>query len=215
MVQAAIEVYGTAGDMELVNFQGRTDPLILMQSLTPHGIKEETIFAHIKEFKQRYFAYLKNTMPHSDAILLPGIRELLQALTEYNNVIVGLLTGNFYQGALIKLQHFDIFKYFSMGVFADDTHIRNEMPFIALQRLYSLTGRTFKPENLIIIGDTIYDIECGKTSGAITVAVATGWTDAQTLLQHKPDYFFQNLSDTRAFLYTIKELQDCIELKVQ
>jgi phosphoglycolate phosphatase-like HAD superfamily hydrolase len=215
MVQAAIEVYGTAGDMDTVNFQGRTDPLILMQSLIPHGIMEETIFAHIEDFKRRYFAYLKNTMPHSEAILLPGIHELLQALTEYDNIIVGLLTGNFYQGALIKLQHFDIFKYFSMGVFADDTHIRNDMPKIALQRLYSLTGRTFSPEDLIIIGDTIYDIECGKTAGAVTVAVATGWTDAKTLLSHKPDYFFQDLSNTKSFLYTIKELRECIALKVQ
>jgi hypothetical protein len=97
MVKAAIEVYGTAGDMDTVNFQGRTDPLILMQSLMPHGIQEETIFAHIEDFKQRYFAYLKKAMPHSEAILLPGIRELLQSLAEYDSIIVGLLTGNFYQ----------------------------------------------------------------------------------------------------------------------
>lgn len=215
MVKAAIEVYGTAGDMDTVNFQGRTDPLILMQSLMPHGIQEETIFAHIEDFKQRYFAYLKNTMPHSEAILLPGIRELLQSLTRYDNIIVGLLTGNFYHGAMIKLQYFDIFNYFSMGVFADDTHIRNEMPYIAMQRLQALTGITFNPNDLIIIGDTIYDIECGKTSGAVTVAVATGWTDEHTLRQHEPDYLFYDLSDTNAFLYTIKELRDFIELKVQ
>lgn len=215
MIKAAIEIYGTSGDMDTVNFQGRTDPLILMQSLVPRGISEETIFARIEDFKNRYFQYLEKTMPHSEAVLLPGIRELLQTLTEYNNLIVGLLTGNFYKGAFIKLQYFDIFHYFTMGVFADDTHIRNEMPFVALQRLYSLTGKTFLPEDLIIIGDTIYDIECGKTSGAVTVAVATGWTEAETLLQHKPDYFFQDLSDTNLFLHTIKELSDCIELKVQ
>ncbi len=215
MTQAAIEVYGTIGVMETVNFQGRTDPLILMQSLLPHGIKEETIFAHIEDFKKRYFLYLKEAMPHSEAVLLPGVRQLLQTLTQYDNIIVGLLTGNFYQGALIKLQHFDIFKYFRMGVFADDTHIRNEMPFIALKRLYSLTGHTFAPADLIIIGDTIYDIECGKTSGAVTVAVATGWTDAALLLQHKPDYFFHDLSDTNLFLHTIKELSDSIKVKVQ
>ncbi len=215
MVQAATQVYGTAGDMESVNFQGRTDPLILMESLIPHGINEETIFAHIEDFKQRYFLYLKNAITHSEAILLPGVHELLQALTEYDNIIAGLLTGNFYQGALIKLQHFDIFKYFRMGVFADDTHIRNEMPAIALQRLNSLTGNMFKAQDLIIIGDTIYDIECGKTSGAITVAVATGWTDAETLLSHNPDYFFENISNSYSFLYTIKELRNAIELKVQ
>ncbi len=215
MVKAAIEVYGTSGDMDTVNFQGRTDPLILMQSLMPHGITQETIFERIEDFKSLYFQYLENTMPHSEAILLPGIRELLQTLSEYDTIIIGLLTGNFYQGALIKLQHFDIFHYFTMGVFADDTHIRNDMPFIALHRLYSLTGRTFAPEDLIIIGDTIYDIECGKTSGAVTVAVATGWTDAETLLQHKPDYFFHNLSDTNSFLHTIKELNDYIQLNVQ
>ncbi|MCX8125035.1 MAG: HAD hydrolase-like protein [Spirochaetes bacterium] len=215
MVKAAIEVYGTAGHMDTVNFQGRTDPLILMQSLMPYGISQETIFAHIENFKYRYFRYLEEIMPQSDAILLPGIRELLQALTHYDTIIIGLLTGNFYQGALIKLQYFDIFHYFTMGVFADDTHIRNDMPSIALQRLHSLTGRNFAPEDLIIIGDTIYDIECGKTAGAVTVAVATGWTDAKTLLSHKPDYFFNDLSNTNSFFDTIKELSDSIKLTVE
>jgi phosphoglycolate phosphatase-like HAD superfamily hydrolase len=136
-------------------------------------------------------------------------------LKKYDNLIIGLLTGNFYKGAMIKLNYFDIFHYFTMGVFADDTYIRNEMPFVALQRLQAVTGTVFTTEDLIIIGDTIYDIECGKTSGATTVAVATGWTDAETLLQHNPDYFFHELSDTNNFLYSIKELQDCIQLHTQ
>ncbi|MGB4267843.1 MAG: HAD hydrolase-like protein [Spirochaetota bacterium] len=215
MVKAAIEVYGTAGNMDTVNFQGKTDPLILMQSLMPHGISEQTIFERIEHFKNKYISYLYNAMPQSEAVILPGIRQLLDILSHYDNLILGLLTGNFYQGALIKLQHFNIFHYFTMGVFADDTHIRNEMPYIALQRLQSLTNYQFKPEDLIIIGDTIYDIECGKTSGAVTVAVATGWTDAQTLLSHNPDYFFENFSDVNSFLYTIKELRDVIEITVQ
>lgn len=215
MVQAAIAVYGTAGDMDTVDFQGKTDPLILIQSLTPHGINQNTIFERMEDYKTLYFDLLQQTMPQSDAVLLPGIRELLHTLKKYDNLIVGLLTGNFYKGAMIKLNYFDIFHYFTMGVFADDTYIRNEMPFVALQRLQAVTGTVFTPEDLIIIGDTIYDIECGKASGATTVAVATGWTDAETLLQHNPDYFFHELSDTNNFLYSIKELQDCIQLHTQ
>ncbi|MGQ9843657.1 MAG: HAD family hydrolase [Spirochaetota bacterium] len=215
MVKAAIEVYGTAGDMDIVNFQGRTDPLILMQSLMPHGISQQTIFSKIEQFKSSYFFYLSQAMPLFEAELLPGIRELLSALKKFDSIIIGLLTGNFYQGALIKLQHFDIFHFFEMGVFADDTHIRNEMPYIAIQRLQALTGTPCTLNDLIIIGDTIYDIECGKTSGATTVAVATGWTDSQELLSHNPDYLFNDFSDTHAFLYSIKELQEVIELNVQ
>lgn len=215
MIKAAIEVYGTAGDMDTVNFQGRTDPLILMQSLMPHGISEQTIFSKIEQFKSRYFLYLSQAMPHFEAELLPGVRELLNALKKFDSIIIGLLTGNFYQGAIIKLQHFDIFHFFEMGVFADDTHIRNEMPATAIQRLRALTGNPFTFNDLIIIGDTIYDIECGKTSGAVTIAVATGWTHENTLRQHEPDYFFNDLSDTNSFLYTIKELRDFTELKVQ
>ncbi|HQQ52148.1 MAG TPA: HAD hydrolase-like protein, partial [Spirochaetota bacterium] len=176
MVQAAITVYGTAGDMDTVDFQGKTDPLILMQSLTPHGINQDTIFERMEDYKTLYFDLLQQTMPQSDAVLLPGIQELLHTLKKYDNLIIGLLTGNFYKGAMIKLNYFDIFHYFTMGVFADDTYIRNEMPFVALQRLQAVTGTVFTTEDLIIIGDTIYDIECGKTSGATTVAVATGWT---------------------------------------
>ena len=65
---------------------------------------------------------------------MPGIRELLDALEPRDDMALGLLTGNFEEGARIKLQHFDLWKYFRCGAFGDDASDRNHLVPVAMQR---------------------------------------------------------------------------------
>ncbi len=200
MVMASEEVYGTRGLMEEYNFQGRTDSLILRESLIPAGISENTLTAGLDRFKERYFSLLEGLIREYDVVLLPGVEDLLRALNGRDDVFVGLLTGNYAEGARIKLSRFGLNGYFRTGVFADDTAIRNEMPCIARERLKSDHGWNCDFRDIYIIGDTIYDLECARTWGAVSVAVATGWTGRDVLLSQEPDYFFEHLGDTAAVL---------------
>mgnify|MGYP000231292544 CR=1 FL=1 len=194
--KAAIEVYGTAGMMDAVHFQGKTDPLIIYESLEPVGINRETIDRKMGRLKESHFFHLDHQIKGAEAELLPGVRELLDLLKNSPAVITGLLTGNFHGGALRKLNVFGLMDYFAFGVFSDDTPHRDEMPPIARERIMELYSMEIDFVDMFIIGDTVYDIRCGKNSGAVTIAVGTGWTDPQALLNEEPDYYFDDLSDT-------------------
>ncbi len=202
---ATMDVFGTTGLMDEVHFQGKTDPLIIYEALLPAGVEADAIRENMEALKERYLAYLQKNIMEVDVVLLPGVRELLDELDGSRDVIVGLLTGNFSMGARIKLSAVGLEGRFPFGVYGDDTCIRNEMPGIARRRIKDLTGDEVDFTDLLVVGDTIYDIECGKSSGAISMAVGTGWTDEKELLLRNPDLYFRDLSDTPRVLSTIGE----------
>jgi phosphoglycolate phosphatase-like HAD superfamily hydrolase len=71
---------------------------------------------------------------------MPGGRDLLDALASRSDVYLALLTGNFAEGARLKLQHFDLWRYFECGAFGDTVHERNEPLADALARVEACSG---------------------------------------------------------------------------
>ena len=65
---------------------------------------------------------------------MPGIRELLDTLQQRDDVFLALLTGKLRAGARIKLEHFDLWRYFRCGAFGDDAADRNALVPFALER---------------------------------------------------------------------------------
>lgn len=191
-----MEVFGTVGSMKMIDFQGKTDPLILKESLSHMGFSEDEIFLKTESLKERYFFHLRDNISKFKTILHPGIRELLDSLSAASGIYIGLLTGNFKVSAEIKLSRFDLNSYFGFGVFGDDAGIRNDMPPIARQRVLEHYSLDIPFERIYIIGDTVYDIECAQTNGAVSIAVGTGWGDTMRLKSMSPDYFFQDMGDT-------------------
>ena len=132
--------------------------------------------------------------------LLPGFPSLLSTLYDTPETYVGLLTGNWQEGAKIKLEYFGIWDYFSFGAFADDHHDRNHLLPYALERLQASHRYPVNNARTFVIGDTPRDIQCGKVHGAITVGVSTGPYTKQQLKQENPHYTFDNLADVENFL---------------
>ncbi len=61
-------------------------------------------------------------------------------------------------------------------------------------------GRGFRPEEILVIGDTPRDIECARHFGAVAVAVATGQYSRAELEAEGPDLLFEDFSDVDAAL---------------
>ena len=59
--------------------------------------------------------------------------------------------------------------------------------------------------DIIIIGDSLRDIECGKLFNALTIAVATGFHSRDQLLAASPDYLFMDLRDYQKVLAAIEQ----------
>lgn len=186
--------------MEELNFQGKTDPLILYESLESLGLEKEEINSNIPKLKMRYFTLLKENLKTFPVKLMPGIVELLEALKPRKDILIGLLTGNFSTSAYMKIGVHNLEDYFPFGIFGDDTAVRNEMPAIGRDRIKKEYDHDIAFHDMYIIGDTEYDIACARHAGAVSIAVGTGWTDEVELRSKNPDHYFEDLGDTERVL---------------
>ena len=186
------ERFGRTDDLSDIEIAGKTDRAILRDILRKYNV--ETNDETIRQFAEDYVAGLKTELPQAHGRVLPGIHELLTRTSAQVHIVNALLTGNLQRGAELKLRHYQLWRFFAFGAFADDHHDRNELGRFAIQRALEATGETFGPEQIDVIGDTPHDISCGKAFGGRTIAVATGSWSRERLAQHRPDFLFDDLS---------------------
>ncbi len=184
-----------------VTFAGRTDWSILADVLRNHGqTLDETL---LETLRRRYVTHLAEEIQlpgHGVKDVMPGIRPLLDTLAARGDVQLGLLTGNFIEGARIKLEYFDLWKYFPWGAFGGDAANRNDLVPIAVARARAYGIDAVPPDRVLVVGDTPNDVECALVAGATPVAVATGSYSTDQLRAAGADIVFEDLSDTAAFL---------------
>ena len=132
--------------------------------------------------------------------ILPGVKEILDTLSQKENIYMGLITSNFRIGAEIKLGSVGLMDYFSFGGFGDHPGEKWDAALEAIEEASKIAGESFKPENIFVIGDSKYDIECAKKIGARSIGVATGWMKYEDLAKTDPDHMFSSFEDPKEFL---------------
>ncbi|MDQ7053588.1 MAG: HAD family hydrolase [candidate division KSB1 bacterium] len=195
MTRAFYELFGVEDGLKGITLSGMTDPIIFDHACQKAGI-EPTEEAH-ERFKQLYLTYLREEIrkDNSQKRVLPGVKPLLQQLSRQTGVHLGLLTGNYHEGARIKLSHFDLDRFFPFGAFGDDDSDRNRLVPVALRRFHEQMGEAVNGSDVWVIGDTPRDVACAKPYGAKTMAVATGHYDEEELRQAEADVVVKDLSD--------------------
>ena len=186
--------FGVEEDLAGIILAGATDARIARELLEKHGIAVSS--ENVAALLDTYLGHLSDRIGRHDGKLLPGIVPLLNVLSQREDAVLALLTGNVSRGAEIKLTHYGVWDFFEFGAFADDHHDRNELGKFARARALERHGEEFPPSRIYVIGDTPKDIECGRAIGACTVAIATGHYSAAELKDHSPDFLFEDLSDT-------------------
>jgi phosphoglycolate phosphatase-like HAD superfamily hydrolase len=180
-----------------MKFAGRTDVNLVREFLTLNGI--ETSQENFRRFFERYVFWLDHILRHSESGTCPGVVEFMHALRALPNPpTLGLLTGNIRLGAEIKLRHFDLWREFETGGFADDHEDRDQIAHAALKRGSRVLGQKLRGEQVLVIGDTPLDIRCGRAIGAKVLAVATGGATLDELERHQPDWAVKDLTGVAA-----------------
>jgi phosphoglycolate phosphatase-like HAD superfamily hydrolase len=200
---ALAAVYDYHGDLSRYDFSGRTDPQITHMVLRDFGLSPDEVEARLPELWERYLAGLSQSATPQRVQVMPGIRVLLSALEEHQEIVLALLTGNIEPGARLKLGGAGLNDYFPFGAFGSDSADRTDLPPIAMRRAAHHLGRDFGGRDVVIIGDSIYDIRCGVPYDATTIAVASGKTPAETLRAENPRHFFESAEDLGAMMDAI------------
>jgi len=169
--EAALEVFGSEGPP--LDLAGSTDGGIV-RGLFEH-FKMPYDAALEEKFYQVYLPKMERNLNDASfgGKVLAGAIELLNSLQDEGHTL-GLMTGNIERGAIVKASHYGIAEYFSFGSYGDDHWDRNKLGPIALARAEEASGKTFTPDEILVIGDTPKDVACAHAFGVKCVAVATG-----------------------------------------
>ena len=205
MESALRATFGTGGPATY-RYGGKTDKLIVRETMRLEGFSDAEIDARMPDVLGRYLAGLRSELrgPSHGARALPGVAELLDAVEARADLVLGLLTGNLAEGADVKLRAVALEPTrFRVGAFGSDHEERPMLPPIARDRASTLLGQPVVGDQLVIIGDTPYDLTCGNGIGARAIAVATGGFPMEELRAHDPAAAFDDFTDTSRVLEAI------------
>ena len=190
-------------DFELASFRvaGLTDYQIAVRTFEMLGVDADELT--IRRMVARYEELLPTELPKKRGHVMPNVREILERMQREPDVHLYLLTGNTPGGARAKLTHYDLFKYFEGGAFAEDAGDRASIAARALSLAHA--NSPVGDDLAFVIGDTPHDIECANAIGARTIAVATGGYSRAELMKHRPWRVFDVLPPVDEFAHVIRE----------
>ncbi|KPU45699.1 pyrophosphatase PpaX [Oxobacter pfennigii] len=119
---------------------------------------------------------------------------------------VGIVTSKMRKTAERALKLFNIYEFMDVIVTFDDTE-KHKPDAEPLNKALGILN--ISPEDVIYVGDSRFDIQCGKNAGTLTCAVKYSESPLDELMKYKPDYLIdkpldiidivkENLSDIEA-----------------
>jgi phosphoglycolate phosphatase len=186
------KLYNIKNAFDKIPMAGMVDAVILSTAYEINNIKDRN-FSH---FFNEYSYYLSEAISENkNSFASPGIKKLMEFLKNYNNVFNILGTGNIELGARIKLSRDNLNRYFKIGGFGDEPYERWQLIKNAIENSKTFFEKSFKNENIYIIGDTPKDIEAAKIIKVKSLVVATGEFTKSELEDFSPDYSVNDFSD--------------------
>ncbi|MBR4020459.1 MAG: HAD-IA family hydrolase, partial [Firmicutes bacterium] len=123
----------------------------------------------------------------------PGMVELIKGL-KARGYKVAITTSRLGNSTMVGLRKFGLDDVFDVIVTANDTTKHKPDPEPVLITLEKLGA---KPEEALMIGDSMFDIKCAHNAGV--KAVLVGWAEAVTEEDlngpDRPDYFIETAED--------------------
>jgi phosphoglycolate phosphatase-like HAD superfamily hydrolase len=188
-----------------IDFAGRSLVENFLELAKLKGIPEADVDKNSQALLESYERIFgEKLVKQASDHVLPGVRRLLEELSKTDNFVV-LYTGDSAGIVDRVLKATGLGKYFRFAVYGTEAPTRVGMVRLAVGRAESITGKKFSDKDVVIIGDSLRDVNSGKQLGAVTIAVATGFHSEEKLLASKPDYLFKSLKSYRKVLQAIAE----------
>jgi phosphoglycolate phosphatase-like HAD superfamily hydrolase len=196
LAESLVLGFGTTGNDASYDYSGKTDPQIVRDLMREAGFEDAEIDRRMRGVLDDYRERLGRSLRPEHVKPKPGVQAVVQALGRTPGVTLALLTGNLEPCARVKLEPVALNRHFPFGAFGSDHEDRYQLPARAVERALAHTGSSFSGKEVVIVGDSIHDVLCGRSIGVRAVAVATGRTSAERLAQEGPDALMDDLADT-------------------
>ena len=147
------------------------------------------------QFPEKFDEALSNFMEYYGEHLLdstelyPGVLEILH---HYKNKVKVIVTNKLYSYTLRIVEELDITKYFDKIIGIDSSPYKKPDSRL-LEPLIKEYG--VERRHTFVIGDGTNDILLAKNAGVVSCALLNGLGSRDKLLQLKPDYVFENISE--------------------
>ena len=135
MSRAFEELFAIPDAFRGMPMAGRTDAWILSDAATAHGVPADSSDA--RAFPRPLSRHLARELaqPGSAQRADAGRSRAARRASPRDDAYLALLTGNYEAGAQLKLEYFDLWRYFPCGAFGDDAPDRNGLLPRALARV--------------------------------------------------------------------------------
>ena len=200
--QTFAKLYNIEDAFHKVGIGSAMDSMILEKIMDKFNISDD----HLSDIKTTFLTELEAILEaDADKRVLPGIRELIY-YAEREGHVNSLLTSNMKVGAEAKLRSVNLDGYFVGGGFGDDKGEKWDIAKRAKKEIEELQKQHFRPEDVVVIGDSIYDINTARKLGYNIISVATGWTPRTDLEKAVPDVLFEHLGDVDAVMDVLSRM---------
>ncbi|MDL4774790.1 MULTISPECIES: HAD hydrolase-like protein [Thermomonosporaceae] len=190
---------------QLAPMAGRTERAISSETLLLHGITptDPLVESLTTALASAFTARRHEIDAHGHA--LPGAHAALDALAVRDEAVQSVLTGNVRTVAVHKLAAFglDHLVDFEVGAYGTDHIDRPPLVRLAQRRAHRKYAHPFDAATTVLVGDTPHDVAAGRQGGARVIAVATGFSDEDTLRAAGADLVLPDLSDTATLVKAI------------
>lgn len=202
MEKLFLKKFGVKARLSETDFAGKGLDNNLIELARLKGLPEEKVKG--KDVIQEYERLFAEAVPKDGSrFILPGAIELLAALAKTDNLVV-LYTGSSPGIVDAVMNATGLVRYFHFCLSSTEVESRADMVSLAIERAKQLRGKEFQGKDVVIIGDAVIDIECGKLFNALTIAVATGFHPMEKLSSRHPDFIFPSLKDYQKVLDAIE-----------
>ena len=200
------ELTGIVDGFRGIDFAGKTDLQIVREGLRRLDLPHHGEMPHT--LVRQYLRNLREELSDGKGHVKVGVMDLLESLESFENIHLGLLTGNYETGARLKLEPFGLNSFFAFGAFGSDCEERDRLLPIAVRRLEESKGISVEYNHCVVVGDTPRDVDCARVHGAVSIAVATGPYTADRLKKTEADLVVSDLSNTERILDWISKVGD-------
>lgn len=186
--------HGVADAARGIRFHGRTDRMIV-GDMFRGALGREGTADEVDAILADYLLELERALPTYDGFrVLPDADDVLRWLALQPGVRIGVATGNVAGGARLKLARAGLEHHFGFGGYGCDSPVRAELVACAARRAGAGAGDT-----VVVVGDTVLDVEAARANHALCVAVATGGDDRATLEASGADVVMDRLGELPAW----------------